>query len=136
MLRENRGGNESHHRCCRVVDIAYSFQICVELDSGYQVQIETEFALTDAAGASMVIDPETAGEVAKANLATLVGRRVDRGVANAAGDLSLEFDSGVTVRVSHNLSYEAWNLTGPNGYKVVSLPGDSGLAVWSSDPTT
>lgn len=45
------------------------------------------------------------------------------------GTLVLGFTSGVTIAVPADEHYEAWQISGPDGYLVVCAPGGN-LAVW------
>lgn len=116
----------------RVSNLVFSLQVTLQIEARYGVQIESELTLIEPSGASTVIDPETADGADQARLLHLVGGRIVRGDASAAGDLTLVLDSGFEVHVPHDYSYEAWNVTGPGGYRVISLTGDSGLAIWDS----
>jgi hypothetical protein len=51
--------------------------------------------------------------------------------ADDAGGLRIDLDGGARVLAEADPDYEAWTVAGPDGMKVVSLPG-GGLSVWSS----
>jgi hypothetical protein len=63
------------------------------------------------------------------NALQIMGQRVDRAMALASGELELDFANGLQLRVPPDPDYEAWDLVGASGLRVVSLPG-GGLAVW------
>ena len=48
------------------------------------------------------------------------------------GQLHLAFADGAHIEVAPDEGYEAWNVTGPGGARIVSLPGGE-LAVWSAE---
>ena len=55
-------------------------------------------------------------------------------IALKDGTLEIVFIDGDVLLVPPDLHYEAWEMSGPNGLKIVSLPG-GGLAFWSArDP--
>jgi hypothetical protein len=92
------------------------------------ISIATEMSAGPVKATSVRFDPEeddgAIGELA----ASLRHRKIRSCVASQAGDLKLEFDSGLTIDVPSDASYEAWQLDGPE-FKVVAKPG-GGLAVW------
>ncbi|MFE2967037.1 DUF6188 family protein [Streptomyces sp. NPDC059340] len=47
-----------------------------------------------------------------------------------SGTLCLVFDTGRHLNCSSDPSFEAWQVTGPAGWRFVSLPGGD-LAVWT-----
>ncbi|MFF4518496.1 DUF6188 family protein [Streptomyces mirabilis] len=51
-------------------------------------------------------------------------------VAFKSGTLRLVFDTGHHLTCSSDPSFEAWQVTGPAGWRFVSLPGGD-LAVWT-----
>ena len=57
---------------------------------------------------------------------------VDDARAHQDGSLHLAFADGAHIEVAPDEGYEAWNVTGPGGARIVSLPGGE-LAVWSAE---
>jgi hypothetical protein len=46
--------------------------------------------------------------------------------------LAVAFDDGARIIVQPDPDYEAWNVTGRHGMRIVCLPG-GGLATWPAD---
>ncbi|MFE5894783.1 DUF6188 family protein [Streptomyces sp. NPDC056462] len=65
----------------------------------------------------------------------LFGAFVLSAVAFKSGTLRLVFDTGHYLTCSSDLSFEAWQVTGPTGWCFASLPGGD-LAVWSGSETS
>lgn len=59
----------------------------------------------------------------------LLWRIVVRATASADGTLNVRFDDGTELIVAYDSNYEAWELVGSGGLRVVSLPG-GGLTTW------
>jgi hypothetical protein len=57
---------------------------------------------------------------------------VTRAAAYKDGHLAIVFGHGVWIRVPVSQTFEAWNVVGPGGLRVVSLPGGD-LAVWKPE---
>ncbi|MGP4000661.1 DUF6188 family protein [Streptomyces sp. 8N706] len=49
-----------------------------------------------------------------------------------AGDLVIEFESGMKLTVQPDDDYEAWGLVGPKGRLVTCMPGGE-IAVWGAE---
>jgi hypothetical protein len=60
----------------------------------------------------------------------LTGQVVAVVMADDSGGLRVDLEGGARLLVPADPNYEAWTVAGPNGLKVVSLPG-GGLSVWS-----
>ncbi|MEU7606230.1 DUF6188 family protein [Streptomyces sp. NPDC041003] len=60
----------------------------------------------------------------------LFGAKVLSAVAFKYGGLRVVFDSGTHLNCAPDDSFEAWQITGPRGWRFVSLPGGD-LAAWS-----
>lgn len=57
-------------------------------------------------------------------------QRVKSVVATEAGELSVEFENGSTLRAGSHEKYESWEVAADDAL-IVALPG-SGVAVWGS----
>ncbi len=60
----------------------------------------------------------------------LLRKTARNAIALKDGTLEVAFTDGDSLSVRPDEHYEAWEMAGPRGYKIVSLPG-GGLAVWS-----
>ena len=62
----------------------------------------------------------------------IVGWHVSRSNVLEDGQLLIEFDEGGTLAVLPDEKFESWQLTGPDRFLIVSLPGGE-TALWSGD---
>lgn len=63
----------------------------------------------------------------------LLGLDVVESTADDSGALRIAFEDGSLIQVPADEAYEAWNVSGPHGALVVSMPGGE-LAIWSAQP--
>ncbi len=117
-------------QCC--VDYAVTLVFSAEPDVTFHVALEEPFWLTTGGdGGEEMFDPE--GPPAALGPALGVLRQsVERAVAYKDGRLEVAFADGTQLRVRAGEKFEAWNLVGPAGLRLVSLPGGD-LAVWQPD---
>ncbi|GAA4669540.1 DUF6188 family protein [Nocardioides nanhaiensis] len=94
----------------------------------WSLTIEDEYTLTGPDG--VLLDTADGQEpVIVAALGTAVEAPVTRAVVDERGGLALGVAAGL-LRVAPCARFESWNVVGPHGERVVSMPG-GGLAVWS-----
>lgn len=114
-----------------VEQVSTEYAITLGLSGGLAVRIETSFVLSEPGHAPLTIDPQnldTDRELQRA----LLGRTVNQAIAEVdAGSLEITFDGGISVLVPSDADFEAWAVTWPDGYTVVSLPG-GGLSQWGA----
>lgn len=114
---------------CRV-DYAFSLIAADGLDGWFEVRIEQPFVVASP-GKELLLDP--AGEpAAMAPALSVLHQTVVEAVAFKDGRLELMFGDGRVLRVPIGKDHEAWNVVGPGGLQIVSLPGGE-LAIWSPD---
>ncbi|MFE7572324.1 DUF6188 family protein [Streptomyces sp. NPDC057539] len=114
-----------------VTRVSVDFQLRLTLDSGWEVILEGPTRLTSGsahADLGVLLTPESQ-DVAAA--LPLFGATVLSLVAFKSGGLRMAFDDGTHLTCPGDPSFEAWQITGPRGWRFVSLPGGD-LAVWSS----
>ncbi|MFD7282316.1 DUF6188 family protein [Streptomyces sp. NPDC059862] len=113
-----------------VTKISVDFRLVLALDSDWEVALEAPVNLSQGtvhAAPSVLLKPESqdvAGALA------LFGANVLSAVAFKSGTLRLVFDTRHHLTCSSDPSFEAWQVTGPTGWRFASLPGGA-LAVWS-----
>ncbi|PWI05578.1 hypothetical protein DIZ27_38510 [Streptomyces sp. NWU339] len=122
-------------RAMSVTKITVDFRLVLALDSDWEVALEAPVDLshgTARANPSVLLNPESqdvAGALA------LFGANVLSAVAFKSGTLRLVFDTGHHLTCSSDPSFEAWQVTGPRGWRFASLPGGD-LAVWTGSGTS
>lgn len=113
-----------------VTKISIAYQLFLHLDSDARVDLGCPFKLTQDVGGSrqdVVLDP---GRQEVAAALGLFGAKVLSAVAFKTGSLRLVFDSGCHLNSQADPSFEAWEVLGPGGWRVISMPGGK-LTVWS-----
>jgi hypothetical protein len=108
--------------CC--VDYAVSFGTRNQVS----IRIEQPFVYTSAGGVEHLIIPE-GNPVQVAPVLAIARLSVHEGLAYTDGRLELTFSDGSTIGVPGTQDYEPWELSGPDGLKVVSVPGGE-LSIW------
>ncbi|MEU6563117.1 DUF6188 family protein [Nocardia nova] len=114
------------------IELTVTFTLGDKCDYGIQIEGMIEGMIEVYSGDELVdvADQDSYGRLAPL-LGPTVGRAVTHAEADDSGRLFLSFDNGIRLRVPSDESYEAWNVTGPDGYLIVSQPG-GGLAIWSA----
>lgn len=107
----------------------YAVTLVIDREGSFEVRIEQPFTLAAPNGEESSLDPEHDPGGAGRTLA-LLHERVTGAVAHKDGRLELEFESGAAIRVLGGGEFEPWNVVGPGGLRVVSVP-DGGLTIWS-----
>lgn len=116
-------------QCC--IDYAVTL-VFAEPDATSYLRIGQSFwLLTTSDGNEEMCVPEGPPPALGPALGVL-RQSVNRAVAYKDGRLELEFGDGARLRVPVDQEFEAWNLVGPAGLRLVSLPGGD-LAVWEPD---
>lgn len=113
-----------------VTSQGFGYTVSFETDGGYELRIENDYTLTAAAGI-LRFSPESSNADARP-LTDLVGKLVESSETDTDGTLTLIFNNGSILRTEASKSYESWTVAGPDGYKVVCMPGGE-LAVWQAD---
>jgi len=108
--------------CC--IDYAVSFGT----QNQVAVRIEQPFVYTGSDGVEHLIVPE-ADPVLVAPVLAITRLSVREGFAYDDGHLEVTFSDGSAIGVPSAQDYEPWELTGPAGLKMVSVPGGE-LSVW------
>ncbi|MFI5729649.1 DUF6188 family protein [Kribbella sp. NPDC051587] len=108
-----------------LVDHAFSLRC----DEAHLIRIEGPMTYWDSNGWPHQVDPDSE-PVGMGVLLQLLRRTVVS--AEAAGGLQIEFDDQSRLQVEPD-DYEAWSYAGPDGMRVVSLPGGD-LAIWQRKP--
>ncbi len=109
------------------VGVDFGFTVAVDFGGGFEVRIETPFTLRlDEFDGQ--IEP---GHDSEASIvARLSGQVVSLAIADDAGWLRIDLTGGGRLLAGPDSSFEAWTVSGPDGFKVVCGPGGQ-LSVWS-----
>jgi hypothetical protein len=113
-------------------DFPQSGEICYLFEGaedGWRLRFSSPFTYRAADGQVWVVGPEETGSALTPALAAF-GLTVERAVAYESGRLDLAFADGSALSVEPLPLYEAWEVWGPRGVLLVSIPGGD-LAVWS-----
>jgi hypothetical protein len=116
------------------LDYAFSLLLAAGTDPGFTCTIECPFTLRGPDLPEMSFEPN--GDPTALAPALLV-RHLDvleAGVAES-GELRLSFACGLVLRAPPHAAFDAWNVSGPDGFLVVCTPGGE-LAVWAPEPPT
>lgn len=117
--------NQVITRCC----IDYGFVIQSLGSYGlFEVRINESFLIGETNGNRIDIDPQ-ADRSRLAPALALFGRSFQRVTAYKTGRLEIRFSDQSSVVIPPHEEHEAWELVGPEGLHLVSLPGGD-LAVW------
>lgn len=113
----------------RVAQLCFDFAVTPRLGNDVTVRIEQPFVIA-ADGAEWRMVPD--GEPDRlAPVLRLAGATIAEGLAFDDGHLELTFAEGTRVSVPSTEDYEPWEVVGPQGMRVVSVPGGE-LSVWRS----
>ncbi len=111
-----------------IADVTADFTVSLRTDAGFEVRIETAFGVQAPGGAVNEYVPGNSD--VEPQVEALRAQRVVHGAVDDSGVLDIGFESGLAIRVVPDEAYEAWTVAGPQGMKVVCMPGGE-LASWS-----
>ena len=117
-------------KCLQSMELEYT--LVLQLSDVYFISISSPLTL-EIDGENTLLSPEEDSEDGFGPIRGLVGRAVVDADVDAGGALRVTFQGGARLRVGPDPDYEAWNVSGPNGALVVSMPGGE-IAVWSQQP--
>ncbi|NUK35898.1 hypothetical protein HRW16_20875 [Streptomyces lunaelactis] len=113
-----------------ITRITVDFRLVLALDEDWEVALEAPARLSRGSirtNPSVLLTPESQ-DVAAA--LPLFGAKVASAVAFKSGTLRLVFETGFHLNSPADPTFEAWQVTGPAGWRFMSLP-EGELAVWS-----
>lgn len=114
----------------RVISVYFegSLQIDFGMEPNFKLSIESLFEFN--AGSMKIRIRGTPYDPEMERLRTVVDATVISAVALGNGKLSIAFDGGQTLTCDADESFESWQINGPDGFLVVSMPAGDGLAIW------
>jgi hypothetical protein len=101
----------------------------ISTDNGWIVVIESRFLVSSRSPGSQSMSGESPGD-SQALGEILTGLAV-HSISEADGFLTIEFTGGVVLEVQPDEQFESWNAVGPNGERIVCMPGGE-MAYWSA----
>ncbi|MEI2279047.1 DUF6188 family protein [Paenarthrobacter ilicis] len=115
-----------------ILQLVLDFQVTLVLEH-LRITIEESFVLEHPDGTSHVIDPGGDFDQLSPVLPLSRSKVVAEAKAFDDGRLEIVLQDGFRLSVvpEPKPAYEAWNVTGPDGLLIVSMPGGE-LALWGS----
>jgi hypothetical protein len=114
-----------------VAQIRFDAAVTLIISGDCELRISTNTIIKAPNNDRVTFPPESVGSVAS-TLISLFLRNVISAEAGAEGDLGIAFNNGIELTVAPDPTYEAWQLVGPKGRRVICLPGGE-LALWSEE---
>lgn len=111
-----------------VTQCCFDYAVTVTAGNGLQIRIEQPFVFRTPDGREQLLVP--AGDPVRLAPILAVSRlTMSECVAFKDGHLEIRFTDASLISVPATEDLEPWELSGPDGLKVVSVPGGE-LAVW------
>lgn len=104
--------------------------LIVSSEGTFQLRVEQPFTL-ECGDVTYRLDPE-GNPVEMAAVLRTLREGVTRIDAMKSGALRVSFQSGIVLDVESATQFEAWEIAGPDGVLLVSLPG-GGVATWKGN---
>lgn len=107
------------------------FALVLRSDNGFEIWAEeqVEFETPSGGKRSMAFDEE--GDI-DLDLNAFFSGKTASVSTGSTGALTILLESGNRATVTTGQDYESWTIVGPNGYRVVCMPGGE-LATWSPE---
>ncbi|GAB2454800.1 hypothetical protein GCM10027187_23770 [Streptosporangium sandarakinum] len=112
-----------------VVRICFDNALTIITDEDFEIRIEVESLIRIVNNGQVKFYPGHP-ENAASYLVQLLGKKISISESTEGGNLIVKFDGGLDLTVDFDAKYEAWEISGPKGWRVVCMPG-GGIAVWS-----
>lgn len=120
---------------CPVISLCVDFALTLNVDhpaGAVAVRIEEPFVFVAPSGTEVRLSPEE-DPAGLGPVLTCSRTQVHDLIAYTDGGLEVSFSDGATIRVPSSEEFEAWQLAGPDGLKIVSVPGGE-LTIWGRAP--
>jgi hypothetical protein len=112
----------------KVIRVTHCFAVYMWTASNWEFRLDGDVFLTTAEGVTQIDTLKETSEQVSEVIDPLVGARLRGILVSASGDLAIQFEHAqLSCRASSD--YEAWELSGPVGEKIVCTPGGE-LAIW------
>ena len=113
-----------------ITNHAFGYTLLLVTDAGFKLNIQNDCTLHTSTG-SWNISPEALQAEFDPAL-RLTNHTISSATTDQSGTLNISFTDGHQLTVGPDAEYEAWTLAGPDGQKVVCLPGGE-LATWPAE---
>lgn len=115
-----------------ILQLVLDFQVTLVLER-FRITIEEPFILERPGGPSHVVEPGGDFDQLSPVLPLSRSKVITEGTAFDDGRLEVTLQDGYRLLVLPTESpYESWNITGPDGLLIVSIPGGE-LAIWGTN---
>lgn len=111
--------------------VSTEYSLVLRSDNGFEIQAEGQVGLEPREGDKQCV---TFGEEVDIDLdvkAFFTGK-VDFVSASSTGELTIGMECGNRATVTADEDFESWTIVGPNGYRIVCMPGGE-LATWAAN---
>jgi Family of unknown function (DUF6188) len=116
---------------CAIFDWAVTLTVGSPQVEAFDLRIEQPCILVGPDGKEVLLVPD-GDPVRLAPVLGLLRRSVMRIDAFKDGHLEIEFEGGYLLSVPAAEDYEPWEISGPDGTRLVSVPGGN-VSVWGTD---
>lgn len=133
-LSETDGHWQLPLESCAVTQCCVDYGVTLRLDhpaGPFELRIEQVLEFVGADGAALSMNPEE-DPTGLGPLLASTRTTVTAATAFPDGRLEMSFADGSRLSVSPSSDYEAWELAGPLGLRMVSTPGGD-LTVWQGN---
>jgi hypothetical protein len=104
-----------------------SLRVDIGIDPGYLLKIEGQFVFSRGGESHHLRG--TPYDPRMEELRALTGHRIATAQAYADGRLEISMDDGDSIACGPDGKYEPWQVSGPEGFVVVSMPSGA-LEIW------
>jgi hypothetical protein len=110
--------------------VSTEYSLVLRSDNVFEIQVEgqVDFETLEGDRHSVAFDEDVDLDF-DAN--TFFAGKVDFVSASLTGELTIGMESGNRATVAVDDDFESWTIVGPDGYRVVCMPGGE-LATWSA----
>ena len=129
LIRHHKDGTMLDLSGQTITEVTGDRQLSIRTDAGWTITIESQILYKAEDGTThelMGEEPEAADVLAP----VLTGHPIQAMTITAAAGLTMTVNSNVQLTMPPDEDFEAWNIVGPNGERIVSMPGGE-LVRWN-----
>jgi hypothetical protein len=113
---------------CELTRVSFDYAVTLLVDPNTKIRLATNVVLTGADGTSVPFRSGGA-DMPTADLVGLLHQDIAQAWVSDDGVLTIRFADDATLRATPDPDYEAWEIAGENGFRVICMPGGK-LAIW------